>query len=134
MRALLALKRRSKPDVDESEDGARAVFAEEGLAAVLAKRSLALQGFRSEQAVDDESIEMITTVLEDLEVSQMPSWLWRRAIAQGFTAMRQLADGHGGFLDVNLDARTLSYSKMNPIDTELEPAKSRSSAPPPTGG
>lgn len=118
MRALLALKRRSKPEVDENEDGARAIFAEEGLAAVLAKRSLALQGFRSEQAVDDDSIEMIATVLEDLEVSQMPSWLWRRAIAKGFTAMRQLADGHGGFLDVNLDTRTLTYSKMNPIDSE----------------
>lgn len=123
MRALLALKRRSKPEVDEDEDGARAIFAEEGLAAVLAKRSLALQGFRTEQAVDDESIEMITTVLEDLEVSQMPAWLWRRAIAQGFTAMRQLAVGRGGFLDVNLDTRTLIYSKTNPIRREQQSSK-----------
>lgn len=118
MRGLLALKRRSKPLVDENQDGARAIFAEEGLAAVLAKRSLALQGFRTEDAVDDESIEMVTTVLEDLEVSRMPAWLWRRAIAQGFTAMRHLAVGRGGFLDVNLDTRTLTYSKTNPIERE----------------
>ena len=118
MRSLLALKRRSKPEIDENEDGARAIFAEEGLAAVLAKRSLALQGFRTEQAVDDDSIEMITTVLEDLEVSRMPTWLWRRAIAQGFTAMRHLADSQGGFLDINLETRTLTYSKINPIDQE----------------
>ena len=118
MRSLLALKRRSKPTLDENEDGARAIFAEEGLAAVLAKRSEALQGFRTEQAVDDESIEMITTVLEDLEVSRMPAWLWRRAIAQGFTAMRQLAEGKGGFLDANLDARSLIYSKRNPLATK----------------
>jgi hypothetical protein len=39
MRSLLRLKRKSTPDADECEDGARAIFAEEGLAAVLASRA-----------------------------------------------------------------------------------------------
>lgn len=114
-RSLLRLKRRSDPEVDVAEDGARAIFAEEGMAAVLAKRAIRFQGFLSEQAVDDESVEMLTTVLEDLEVARMPSWLWKRAIAQGFSAMRALAGGPGGFLVVDLDARSLTYSKMPPL-------------------
>jgi NTP pyrophosphatase (non-canonical NTP hydrolase) len=114
MRQLLGLKRRSDLAVDENEDGARAIFAEEGLAAVLAKRAPLMQQFRTESAVDDESIEMLTTVLEDLEVSRMPPWLWRRAIVQGFRAMRELAQGPGGFLVVDLDSRSLTYHKTPP--------------------
>jgi NTP pyrophosphatase (non-canonical NTP hydrolase) len=37
MRALLRLKRKSSPEADECEDGARAIFAEEGLAAMLSR-------------------------------------------------------------------------------------------------
>lgn len=111
MRSLLHLKRRSDDAADENEDGARAIFAEEGMAAVLAKRAPQRQGFLTEVSVDDESIEMLTTVFEDLEVSKMPSWLWRRAITQGFQAMRCLAEGPGGFLVVDLDSRLLTYRK-----------------------
>lgn len=114
MRSLLQIKRRSDADVDEAEDGARAIFVEEGMAAVLAKRSIRFQGFLTEQAVDDESVEMLTTVVEDLEVAQMPPWLWKRAVAQGFAGMRGLARGPGGFLIVDLDTRTVTYSKTPP--------------------
>lgn len=114
MRSLLKLKRRSDPAVDENEDGARAIFAEEGMAAVLAKRAGQLQEFQNERAVDDDTLDMIATVFEDLEVSQMPCWLWRRAISQGFRAMRALSRGPGGFLLVDLDRRTLSYHKTPP--------------------
>lgn len=113
-RSLLKLKRRSDPAVDEDEDGARAIFAEEGLAALLAKRAAALQGFRTERSVDDDTVQMLTTVLEDLEVSQMPAPLWRRAVSQGFGVMRQLADAGGGYVSVDLDKPTLRYSRPAP--------------------
>ncbi|MGY1844439.1 MazG nucleotide pyrophosphohydrolase domain-containing protein [Modestobacter sp. SYSU DS0875] len=114
MRMLLQLKRRSDSLTDENEDGARAIFAEEGMAAVLAKRAANSQGFLAERSVDEETVEMLRTVLEDLEVDRMPAWLWRRAITQGFSAMRSLALGPGGFLVVDLDARSLSYHKRPP--------------------
>lgn len=113
-RSLLQLKRRSKPDVDEDEDGARAIFAEEGMAAVLAKRALARQGFRTERSVDDETVEMLTTVLEDLEVNDMPPALWRRAIVQGFDVFRALTASGGGYVTVDLDDRSLSFSMTEP--------------------
>lgn len=113
-RSLLKLKRRSNADVDRDEDGARAIFAEEGLAALLAKRAPALQGFRTERSVDDETVEMLTTVLEDLEVSKMPPALWRRAVVQGFAAMRALTDSGGGYLVVDLNKRSLTFSRTDP--------------------
>jgi NTP pyrophosphatase (non-canonical NTP hydrolase) len=43
LRALLKVKRKSNPETDECEDGARAIFAEEGLAAVLARLASSLK-------------------------------------------------------------------------------------------
>lgn len=85
------VKRRSSTTVDRAEDAAPAIIGEEGMAGALAKRSIRLPGVPDGQAVDDESIGMLTTVLEDLEVASIPAWLWRRALAQGFEAMRSLA-------------------------------------------
>ncbi|GAB2918041.1 nucleoside triphosphate pyrophosphohydrolase family protein [Rhodococcus aerolatus] len=113
-RSLLGLKRRSSASVDVNEDGARAIFAEEGMAAVLAKRAPTRQGFLSEEAVDDEVVEMLVTVFEDLEVSRMPSWLWKRAVQQGFAAMDALHRSGGGFLTADLDSRTLQYARALP--------------------
>lgn len=114
LRSLLRLKRKSDPQIDENEDGARAVFAEEGLAALLAKRAEDASWYANPRLVPDEAVEMMTTVLEDLEVSRMPAWLWRRAISQGFGVFRSLAAGHGGYVLADLDQRSLTYSKLPP--------------------
>ncbi|WP_343971630.1 hypothetical protein [Kribbella koreensis] len=111
-RSLLKLKRKSDQATDECEDGARAVFAEEGLAAVLSRLAKRRLGFLTELSVDGEVIEVAKAAVTDLEVDAMPSWLWRRAISQGFSALKQLADNEGGYLTADLDARTLTYAKM----------------------
>jgi hypothetical protein len=110
MRSLLGVKRKSDPMTDECEDGARAIFAEEGLAAVLSRLAPVRMGFRNEQAVTTEVIAIARAATTDLEVQVMPGWLWRRAIVQGFQAMAELADNSGGYLIVDLDARLLSYT------------------------
>ena len=117
LRSLLRLKRKSNPLVDDNEDGARAVFAEEGLAAILAKRADESQRFASPRLVGEELVELITTVLEDFEVHVMPPWLWREAVSQGFNAMQALAEGRGGYLVADLDLRRLTYSKLPPVES-----------------
>jgi NTP pyrophosphatase (non-canonical NTP hydrolase) len=114
LRALLRLKRKSNPEVDECEDGARAIFAEEGLAAVLARLAKRRTGFLSETSIDSEVIDVAKAVAVDLEVEPLPVWLWRSAIRQGFHAMHQLGRNGGGYLVADLDARTLSYEKVLP--------------------
>lgn len=111
-RSLLKLKRRSDPAVDECEDGARAIFAEEGLAAILSRLANRRMGFLTETTVDGETVEIAKAATTGLEVSSAPAWLWRRAISNGFSAMRDLIEHKGGYLIADLDARKLTYSKM----------------------
>jgi hypothetical protein len=112
LRALLRLKRKSNPETDECEDGARAIFAEEGLAAVLSRLAKRRTGFLIEASVDGEVIDVAKAAAVDLEVEPLPTWLWRRAICQGFQAMHQLSENGGGYLVADLDLRTLTYTKV----------------------
>jgi hypothetical protein len=112
LRALLRLKRKSNPETDECEDGARAIFAEEGLAAVLSRLAKRRTDFLVEASIDGEVIDVAKAAAVDLEVEPLPAWLWRRAICQGFRAMHQLSENGGGYLIADLDMRTLAYAKV----------------------
>ena len=112
MRTLLRLKRKSSPATDEADDGARAVFAEEGLSAVLSRLAERRIGFLKETSVDGDAIVVAKAAVVDLEVDTLPSWSWRPAISQGFLAMRQLSDNGGGYLVADLNERQLSYHKV----------------------
>jgi hypothetical protein len=114
VRALLRLKRKSKINTDRNEDGARAIFTEEGLAAILSRLAPRRMGFLGENTVDGQVIATAKAVVQDLECESLPGWLWRRAISQGFNAMRELDRNKGGYLKVDLDNRELTYSKMKP--------------------
>jgi NTP pyrophosphatase (non-canonical NTP hydrolase) len=112
LRSLLRLKRKSNPETDECEDGARAIFAEEGLAAVLSRLAVRRMRFLSEASIDGEVIEVAKAAAVDLEVESLPAWLWRSAICQGFRALHQLGENGGGYVVADLDARTLRYEKV----------------------
>lgn len=118
LRALLRRKRKSAPIVDECEDGARAIFAEVGLAALLARLAETRIGFRRYHAVTRDVVHVARAVTAGLEVAQVPGWLWRQAIWQGFQAMGQLIMHGGGLLVADLDARTLTFQ---PIGASREP-------------
>ena len=47
-----------------------------------------------------------------LEVSELPAWLWTRAIVAGFTGMGRLIEENGGYLIADLDQRTLEYVEV----------------------
>ncbi len=112
IRSLLRLKRKSCPGTDECEDGARAIFAEEGLAAILSRLAKRRMDFLSEMSIDSEVIDVARAASADLEVEQTPAWLWRRAICHGFRALRNLGKNRGGYLIADLDARVLTYEKV----------------------
>jgi NTP pyrophosphatase (non-canonical NTP hydrolase) len=112
IRALLRLKRKSDPETDEVEDGARAIFTEEGLAAVLSRLARRRAGLISETSIDGEVIDVAKAATADLEVESLPGWLWRSAISQGFRAMHLLAENGGGYLIADLDERILTYHKV----------------------
>ena len=113
MRDLLRVKRKSQRNKDRDEDGARANYTEEGLAAILARLAPRRMNFLGENSVDGEVIATVKALIRDTEVENVPGWLWRRAISQGFVAMRSLDQNKGGYLIANLDRRELTYTKMD---------------------
>jgi hypothetical protein len=112
MRALLRLKRKSSAEADECEDGARAIFAEEGLAAVLSRLAAGRTRFLSTTSIDGSVIEVARAAATGLEAEAVPGWLWQSAIHQGFRAMYLLAENGGGYLVADLDTRELAYQKV----------------------
>ncbi len=112
MRSLLRLKRKSSPEADECEDGARAIFAEEGLAAVLSRLAPGRTGFSNQASIDGDVIQVARAASTGLESEAVPGWLWRAAICQGFRAMHLLRENDGGYLVADLDARELAYLKV----------------------
>jgi hypothetical protein len=114
-RELLAVKRKSKgPQFYEAQDGARAKFLEEGLAAILFRLSKERRNFSEIHTVDGGVLDIVQALVKDLEVESASLWLWRYAIQLGFKTFADLAEHRGGFVIADLKQQTLTYNKMYP--------------------
>ncbi|WP_436776753.1 nucleoside triphosphate pyrophosphohydrolase family protein [Yinghuangia sp. YIM S09857] len=107
-RFLLGCKRRSHSEVDEAEDGGRAIAIEEGISAMVfayAARHSYLDGINH---VDHELLATIGQMTAHLEVSVCRAADWEAAIIVGYTAWRGLCAAGGGSIRLDLDGRTLT--------------------------
>ncbi|KQV57382.1 MULTISPECIES: nucleoside triphosphate pyrophosphohydrolase family protein [unclassified Caulobacter] len=111
LRALLRLKRKSKPVVDEHEDGARAVITEEGISNWIFSHGVRRQAFLGANSLDFALLQTIRAMVKGYEVESRPLWMWERAILEGFRVFRALRDNRGGIIVADLKAHTLTYRK-----------------------
>jgi len=108
-RALLRRKRKSRPLLDEVEDGGRAAVIEEGVAALAfdyARRHHMLAGVAT---LDFQLLRTIKDMTSHLEVGQRTTGEWEQAILKGFEVWRAVLAGRGGRIVVDLDARQIEY-------------------------
>ena len=108
-RALLRRKRKSRPLLDEVEDGGRAAVIEEGIAALAfdyARRHRMLEGVAT---LDFQLLRTIKDMTSHLEVRQCTTGEWEQAILQGFQVWRAVFAARGGRIAVDLDARRIAY-------------------------
>jgi NTP pyrophosphatase (non-canonical NTP hydrolase) len=115
-RALLQCKRKSRPLLDEVEDGGRAAVIEEGVAALAfdyARRHHMLAGV---SALDFQLLRMIKDMTSHLEVGQCTTGDWEQAILQGFNAWRTVLAGRGGRIMVDLDRRRIEYTDRSHLN------------------
>jgi NTP pyrophosphatase (non-canonical NTP hydrolase) len=113
-RALLRLKRKSRPEVDEAQDGARAVLIEEGIATWIfgqAKQLRFFDGLKSGEL----SFDMLKTIRQfasGYEPEHCPLWVWEDAILQGYEAFRFLQRHRRARLRLDMAQRKLIVGEL----------------------
>lgn len=110
MRALLGRKRRSNPQMDEAEDGGRAIAIEEGISALVFSYASRHNYLDGKAHIDNELLDTINFMVGHLEVSAHRAADWEKAILVGYTAWRQLRQAGGGVIDLDMHAQTLIVS------------------------
>jgi len=107
-RKLLNAKRRSNATVDEVQDGARALYTEEGLSTFIFAYAKEYNWLEGKASVSSDLLRMIRNMTHHLEVGRCTEGEWERAIVQGFAVWREIKKRGSGTLVVNLDERTIT--------------------------
>jgi len=118
IRSLLKRKRKSKPDVDENQDGARAMIIEEGIATWIFNHAKT----RGDNFAGVERghlafslLKQIRQMVRGYEVDACPLWQWEFAILDGFKIFRELHEAKRGRVHVDMEAHTLVFELMDPL-------------------
>jgi NTP pyrophosphatase (non-canonical NTP hydrolase) len=109
LRALFKVKRKSRPEVDENQDGARAILIEEGIATWIFNHGVRHVDFRSVTSLDYSLLKAVRELVRGYEVDNRPLWQWEHAILEGFRVFRELRAHRGGTVLADLESHTISF-------------------------
>jgi len=109
LRALLKVKRKSRPEVDETQDGARAILIEEGLSTLVFHHALRLSYFESIKSLDYSLLKTVQDFVTGYEVDRCPLWQWEQAILDGFEVFRNLRTHRRGVVTADLVERSITF-------------------------
>lgn len=109
LRAFLKRKRKSRPLLDEVEDGGRARIIEEGVSALAFDYARVHSFLEGITEIDYGLLRTIQSMTSHLEVGQATAADWERAILEGFAVWREVLAKNGGEILVDLDARSIRY-------------------------
>ena len=109
LRSLLDVKRKSDPQVDENEDGARAAIIEEGIAAFVFGRALERNLFEGLERLDFDLLKIAHGFVRGFEAERCAYWQWERAILEGYRVFRALKRVRAGVLTADLDRHVLEF-------------------------
>jgi MazG C-terminal domain len=114
IRALLKVKRKSEPQLDENEDGARAIIIEEGIATWIFNHARRRRLYADVEVgrLDYGLLRQVRSMVDGFQVAECPLWQWERAILDGFRVFREVYDNRGGTVVANLKSHTLIYKPL----------------------
>ncbi|WP_127523603.1 nucleoside triphosphate pyrophosphohydrolase family protein [Mesorhizobium sp. Z1-4] len=113
LRALLKIKRKSQPDIDENEDGARANIIEEGISTWIFNHGLRHSEFRNVGSLDYGLLKAVHELVRGYEVERRPLWQWERAILEGFRVFRELREHRHGTVKIDLNRRSIEFRESH---------------------
>lgn len=113
-RALLKVKRKSRPEIDENEDGARAILIEEGLTTWIFETAKRHNFFANTPQLGLDLLKSVKQFVRGYEADRLPMWLWQSAILQGYAAFRELRAARRGVIVADMVARELRFEALAP--------------------
>jgi NTP pyrophosphatase (non-canonical NTP hydrolase) len=116
-RALLKRKRKSNPDIDRIEDGARAFVVEEAIVAIIFNELSAYDFKVSKGDISYKLLKTIKQLTKNLEVNKKEYGEWEDAIILGCNAFLALRNNNGGILVLNKIKKTLDFKPLD-YDTD----------------
>ena len=111
VRALLNCKRKSEPNVDENQDGARARIIEEAVSAIVFSRAKEMELYEGLDHIDYDLLKAIQEFVRGFEVETVPLWQWETAILRGYAIFRSLKANRGGRVTLDMISRELCYQE-----------------------
>jgi len=114
MRTLLTRKRKYDDDVDENEDGARAVILEEAIVKIAHSYAVSLnhkEPLEGHDTVSFDLLKEIKSLTKGQEVHDCQYWEWEEAVIQGHRVFNQLRLNNGGRVRIDLNRRKITYRK-----------------------
>lgn len=114
IRALFRCKRKSNPQKDEIDDGARAVIVEEAIAHTVFNYALGHSMLKGLDRLDHNLLNFIGRIVRNLEAKECQLHEWQQAVLVGFQAFRSLSENRGGWLLLDAETRSLNYSREGP--------------------
>lgn len=112
IRGLLKIKRKSRTETDENEDGARAMIIEEGIATWIfnyARDKAEYFAKVAEGKLEWALLKQVHAMVSGYEVDQCPLWQWEKAILEGFDVFRKLRESRCGIVTVDMVAHSITY-------------------------
>ncbi len=112
VRKLLGVKRKSVPQVDEVEDGARAAITEEAISAVVFGHAKDFSYFNGSDTVEFGLLRTIKQMTSPFEVRDRSFRHWEIAILEGYKVWRSMVANRGGVFVGNTHERTIKYEPL----------------------
>jgi hypothetical protein len=109
------MKRKSHPEIDENEDGARAMIIEEGIATWIFNHARDKGDYFVkvvEGRLEYGLLKQVHGMVSGYEVDQCPLWQWEKAILEGFQVFRQLREKRCGVVEVDMLAHSIQYKDL----------------------
>jgi NTP pyrophosphatase (non-canonical NTP hydrolase) len=109
LRKLLKLKRKSAPEVDENEDGARSQITEELISLYIYHHALDHDLMQYGTSVDSGVIKQVQNLVKNTEVKECSGKQWEKAILNSYEIFNKLRKSDGGRVLVSRKNRTLIF-------------------------
>lgn len=111
-RRLLGVKRKSKPQIDEVEDGGRAGVTEEAVSALVFAHAAEHSFFEDATSIDYDLLKTIGMMCSPFEVRARSAKEWESAILKSYEVWRQMRDSEGGVFVGDAVRRTVAFERV----------------------